>query len=207
MTGPTELYRRLRALWADERIKALTGLAGPIVMGTINMAATCLRFSWLTFNYGLFSYAVALCRWLLTRLDRRGAGKALYGAGALSFAGLLIPMTVAMVRTILERSAPNYPFFWMIYLYAAYGTAKFVMAVRARRVARTRGSVFEGLMSWLSLICAAYTVQMMEFCLIATFDEGGSQSMVVMQYLTHGAILIFTVGVIAHLAIKYYKKD
>ena len=59
--------------------------------------------------------------------------------------------------------------------------------------------------SWKSLVTACYTIQMMEFALIATFDEGKSSSMVLMQYLTHGAILIFTVYVIILMIIKYLR--
>ena len=201
-----QLYHRVKPYIQDERIRNLAGFIGPIAMGTVNMIVTILHFSWLTFNYGLFSYVIAACKALLQRLDRRGARRGLYLAGAASFLVLLIPMTVAMVKTILEKGAPQYPFYWMIYLYALYGTVKFALAVRGRHIARVRGSICQGVIAWLQLICAAYTVQMMEFALIATFDTGENNSMYIMQFLTHGAIILFTVGVIVHLTIKWARR-
>ena len=93
----------------------------------------------------------------------------------------------------------------MIYIYATYGTVKFIMAIRARHRTGKSGDVFAGVMSWISLVAAAYTIQMMEFALIATFDTGGSRSMFIMQFLTHGAILIFTVFVIIYMFVRLVK--
>ena len=176
-------------------------LAGPLFMGTVHLVSTLEQFSWLTKSYCLFCYLLVLIRVLMTCLDRGENKGRLYFAGALSLCVLIVPMTVAMVKTITEREAPVYVFYWMIYLYATYGTVKFVLAVRARHMARKSGDVCRGVLSWISLVAAAYTIQMMEFALIATFDKGRSDSMIRMQFFTHGTIILFTVFVITYFIV------
>lgn len=146
-----------------------------------------------------------LIRLLLTYMDTKLVKRRLFLVGAVSLAVLVIPMTVAMVKTIREKDAPVYFFFWMIYLYATYGTVKFIMAIRTRHKARKNGDVCNGVLSWITLVSALYTMQMMEFALIATFDTSRSRSMMIMQYLTHGAILIFTLFIIVHLITAFIK--
>ena len=194
---------RIIELYRDHHIDFYAVTAGPFIMGTIHLVTTILHFSWLILNYCLFCYIFLLIRALLTYLDKAHRKDKLTLAGAVSLIVLMIPMTVAMVKTIREKDAPAYVFFWMIYLYATYGTVKFILAIRGRRRARISGDAFAGVMSWMSLVSAAYTLQMMEFALIATFDTGMSHSMLLMQYFTHGAILIFTIFVIVHLLSKY----
>lgn len=196
---------RIKATYRERHIDFYASIAGPLAMGTVHLVATVMRFSWLTFNYCLFSYLLVLIKVLLTYMDRSTQKRRLFLAGAVSLAILMIPMTVAMVKTIMEKDAPVYVFYWMIYLYATYGTVKFVMAIIARHKARKNGDVCEGVLSWISLVSAVYTIQMMEFALIATFDTDKSDSMVIMQFLTHGAILFFTVFIIIYLTAAFIK--
>ena len=196
---------RIQKYYRDKHIDFYASIAGPLIMGTVHLVATIKQFSWLTFNYCLFFYIYMAIKIFMSHLDKTGKKNNLFLVGAISLVVLIIPMTVAMVGTILERDAPVYIFYWMIYLYATYGTVKFIMAIRARHRARKSGDVFAGVMSWISLVTAAYTIQMMEFALIATFDTGGSHSMFVMQFLTHGAILIFTFFVIVHMFVGFVK--
>ncbi len=52
-------------------------------------------------------------------------------------------------------------------------------------------------LSFLSLIGALYTIQMMEFSLIKTFSESGNDgSMYLMQLFTQSAIFLFSLFVI-----------
>ena len=190
--------QRMKTIYHDKRL----GFYAPLFMGTVNLVATLVSFSWLTLNYCLYSYILVLVKVFLEWLNQRTGRKELCFAGALSLAVLLIPMTVAMVKTIREKAPPSYPFFWLIYLYATYGTVKFVLAIRARRQARKSGDACKGVTSWISLVTAAYTIQMMEFALIATFDTEHSSDMILMQYLTHGAILLFTLFVIVLLLVS-----
>ena len=200
------MINKLRNIYSRYHINFYASIAGSLIMGTVNLVTTVMHFSWLTLNYCLFSYLLVLTRVLLTFLGRKPGRRALYLAGAISLMVLMFPMTAAMVQTITERGAPSYPFYWMIYVYAAYGTGKFVFAVRSRHRARKSGNAARGVLSWISLVSAAYTLQMMEFALIATFDPEGSGAMVMMQFFTHGAILVFTAFVIVHLFMKYLRQ-
>ena len=196
---------RLKTIYREKNISFYVSIAGPLFMGTVHLISTVKQFSWLTFSYCLFSYFIVLIKVLLTYLDRDDNKRRLYLAGAMSLCVLAVPMTVAMVKTIMEKDAPVYFFYWMIYLYATYGTVKFVLAVRSRHKARKSGDVCGGVLSWISLVTAAYTIQMMEFALIATFDKNRSDVMTMMQFFTHCAIIIFTLFVIAHLLVKFIK--
>lgn len=195
----------IKAIYREKNISFYTSIAGPLFMGTVHLISTLMQFSWLTFNYCLFSYLLMLIKVLLAYLDRNDNKHRLYLAGALSLCVLAVPMTIAMVKTIMEKDAPVYFFYWMIYLYATYGTVKFVLAVRSRHKARKSGDVCGGILSWISLVAAAYTIQMMEFALIATFDKERSDAMTMMQFFTHGAVIIFTSFVIVYLFIIFVK--
>lgn len=186
-------------------IDLAASVAGPLIMGTAHLAATVSRFSWLTFNYCLFSYVLVAVRLILTAVSERRGERRTYLAGALSLFALSIPMTVAMVKTILEKGAPVYLFFWFIYAYAAFGTVKLVLAIRERYRAHRSGGALREVTSQISLVAAFYTLQMMEFALIATFDTDVSYSMLLMQYFTHGAIVLFTGCVIVRLMVKWAK--
>lgn len=200
-----KIIDKIKKLYYKKHIDFYVSISGHLAMGTVHLIETILDFSWLTFNYCLFFYILVFIKVLMTHLDKTTKKSTLYLAGALSLCVLLIPMTVAMVKTIMEKDAPVYFFYWIIYAYATYGTVKFVSAVRARHKARKNGDIWRDVLSWISLVTATYTLQMMEFALIATFDTEKSDSMVLMQYFTHGAILIFTIIVIIHLHMKYIK--
>ena len=192
----------IKTVYREKNISFYLSIAGSLFMGTVHLISTVKQFSWLTFNYCLFSYILVLIKVLLVYLDRSNNKRRLYLAGALALCVLVVPMTVAMVKTIIEKDALVYFFYWMIYLYATYGTVKFVLAVRSRHKAHKSGDACGGVLSWISLVTAAYTIQMMEFALIATFDKDRSDSMTMMQFFTHGAVIIFTVFVIVYLLVK-----
>ena len=48
---------------------------------------------------------------------------------------------------------------------------------------------------------------MMEFALIATFDRGRSGAMTMLQFFTHGAVIIFTVFVIVYLLLRFVRDN
>lgn len=194
---------RMKTIYREKNISFYASIAGPLAMGTVHLVSTLKQFSWLTFNYCLFSYLLMLIKVFLAYLDRGDNKRNLHLAGALSLCVLAVPMTVAMVKTIMEKDAPAYFFYWMIYLYATYGTVKFILAVRSRHKARKGGDICRSVLSWISLVTAAYTIQMMEFALIGTFDKERSGAMITMQFFTHGAIIIFTVFVIVFLLVKF----
>lgn len=199
--------KKIKNIYDEKNISLYTSLIGSVVMGTVHLVTLRAHFSALTLSCCLFFYLLALIRLGAVCLDRGKNKRILYLAGATSLCVLIIPMTEAIVRTIAERHAPKYIFSWMIYVYAVYGTLKFVFAVRSRHAARKSGDVCRGVLSWVSLVAAAYTLQMMEFALIETFDADHSDAMVYMQYFTHGAIIAFTVFVIVYLILRYKRSE
>lgn len=194
---------RLKSLYQNEVVAFILAIIGSFVMGTIHLVAAISEFSWLTINYCLFCYALVAIIAVLTRLNQSEEKHRLYIVGAVCLMILMIPMTVAMVKTILERETPVYFFDWLIYVYATYGTVKFVLAIRSLHLARKKATVYPIVTSWISVIDAAFTIQMMEFALISTFETERSSAMILMQYFTHGAIIIFSIFVIIHFFIQF----
>ena len=196
---------RIKSLFQNEVLAFILSIIGSFLMGTVHLVAAIVDFSWLMVNYCLFCYGLVAIIAVLTRFDQSDQKRQLYLVGAVCLMFLIIPMTVAMVKTIMERETPVFFFDWLIYAYAAYGTAKFVIAIRALHKSRKCEIAYPIVTSWISLIDASFTVQMMEFALIATFDPDRSHSMVLMQFFTHGAIIIFTIIVIVHFIVEYKK--
>lgn len=198
---------KIKSLYQNESVKFILSIIGSFFMGTLHLIASVIDFSWLTFNYCLFCYVLVAIFAILNRLDQGESKPRLYIVGAVCLMALAIPMTVAMVKTILERETPVYRFDWLIYGYAAYGTIKFVLAIRSLHILRKNKIIYPIVTSWISLIDAAFTIQMMEFALISTFETERSYAMVVMQYLTHGAIIIFTIFVTIHFIIEFKRSS
>lgn len=200
-----KIVDNIKSLYQNEVVSFILSIIGSFFMGTIHLIATISEFSWLSINYCLFCYALVAIIAVLTRLNQGEEKRRLYIVGAMCLMILMIPMTTAMVKTILERETPVYYFDWLIYVYATYGTVKIVWAIRSLHKARKSKTVYPIVTSWVSLIDAAFTIQMMEFALISTFDTEKSQSMIIMQFLTHGAIIIFTLITIIHLFFEFKK--
>ena len=195
-------FDRIKTFFQKEIVVFILNILASFFMGSLHLVATIINFSWLTFNYCLFCYVLVAIFAILSRLNQGERGNHLYLIGAICLTVLIVPMTVAMVKTILEREAPAYLFDWLIYGYATYGTIKFICAIRALHKSRKGKKDYEIVTSWISLIDAAFTIQMMEFALIATFEPERS-SMLLMQFITHGAVIIFTIFVIVHFIIKF----
>ncbi|MBR1867070.1 MAG: hypothetical protein IJ800_00610 [Clostridia bacterium] len=72
----------------------------------------------MTFSYCLFSYFPVPIKVLLAYLDRDYDKRRLYLIGALSLCILAVPITASTGKTIIEKEAPVYFSYRMIYLYA-----------------------------------------------------------------------------------------
>ena len=108
---------------------------------------------------------------------------------------VLTPMIVAFVLTILYKDAPHYFIDWFIYAYALYGTLKMIFAIKS--LVKKDKTDRQYVLSFIGLIGALYTIQMMEFSLIKTFSESENDgSMYLMQLFTQGAIFLFSLFVI-----------
>lgn len=180
-------------------------LLGPLAMGTIHLISTIIHFDWIVINYCIFSYLMALFnvwQWAIEKYKMKFNN---YLAGIISIIVVITPMMLSIVMTIMYKDAPQYLFYWFIYAYALYGTIKMVLAIR--KLCKKEKTSKEYITSYMGLISALYTIQMMEFRLIMFASDGPiDYSMFLMQLFSQGAIFIFSIYVII-LFIKKYLKE
>ena len=179
-------------------------LLGPLTMGTIHLAATIMRFDWIVVNYCIFSYLMALFKAWQWAIEKYHIKPNHYLAGAISTIIVLTPMMAAFVLTILYKDEPHYSIDWLIYAYALYGTLKMVFAIKS--LVKKDKTQRQYVLSYLGLLAALYTIQMMEFSLIKTFsDKSQENSMYLMQLFSQGAIFIFSIVIILLFFKKYIR--
>ena len=169
-------------------------ILGPFIMGTIHLVFVIIKFDWILVNYCIFSYLMMLFKVWQWAIEKYHLKPNSYIAGTISMILVLAPMMAAFVLTILYKDAPHYLFDWFIYAYATYGTLKMVFAIRG--IVKKDKTDKQFVLSFLNLVGALYTLQMMEFNLIMTFDEGTDNAMYLMQLFTQGAIFLFAIFVI-----------
>lgn len=199
------MIERIKEIWQKYELGFYASITGSLVMGTIHLISTCLNFSWLTFNYMLFCYLLLLGRVLIWAVAKKN-DKYLYLIGAFIILFLLVPLAVSLVRTIMEKDAPNYIFEWIIYGYATYGTYKLTYAI-IRLVKSKKINNEKNVLSWLSLISALYTLFMMEFALIKTFSEDAGEKMYILMLFTQGFIILATVAVLVLFIYRFIKNS
>lgn len=200
-----EKLKRLKEFYDAKNIGFYLSLFAPFAMGTIHLISVLIHFDYAALSYCLFSYLIVparLWQWAIEKRNFRPNG---YLAGILSVAILSVPMMTAFVLTILFKDAPIYLWDWLIYAYAFYGTVKMVMAVRKRIKARKGESVQDNVLSWIGLLSALYTIQMMEFRLIKFASSGEDHAMYLMQLFTQGAIFLFALFVIGYFLRRLLK--
>ena len=113
---------------------------------------------------------------------------------------VLAPMMAAFILTILYKDAPHYYIDWFIYAYALYGTLKMIFAIKS--LVKKDKTDRQYVLSFLGLIGALYTIQMMEFSLIMTFSNEADNAMYLMQLFTQGAIFLFSLFVVGLFVFK-----
>lgn len=184
-------------------------LLGPFIMGTIHLVFVIIKFDWILVNYCIFSYLMFLFKVWQWAIEKYHIKPSHYLAGTISMVIVLAPMMAAFVLTILFKDAPHYFIDWFIYAYALYGTVKMVFAIK--NIVKKDKTDRQYVLSFLGLIGALYTIQMMEFSLIKTFSESGNDgSMYLMQLFTQGAIFLFSlfvIGLFIYKAVISNKKN
>ena len=178
-------------------------ILGSLIMGTFHLIFVIIKFDWILVNYCIFSYLMMLFKVWQWAIDKYHLKPNSYIAGTISMILVLAPMMAAFILTILYKDAPHYLFDWFIYAYALYGTLKMVFAIRG--IVKKDKTDKQFVLSFLSLVGALYTLQMMEFNLIMTFDEGTDNAMYLMQLFTQGAIFLFAIFVIVLFIYKFIK--
>lgn len=178
---------------------------GSLIMGTFHLVLVIIEFDWIIINYCIFFYLLALSKvwqWLIEKYQLKPNS---FIAGVISLFLILGPMTAAFVMTIKYKDAPHYFFDWFIYAYALYGTLKMVFAIKG--IIKKDKTNTQYVLSFLSLIGALYTLQMMEFNLIMTFGSSGDEAMYIMQLSTQGLIFLFSLFVIGWFIFKIINKN
>lgn len=190
-----KLTKKIMDFYHSGNVTFYISLLGPLVMGTFHLIFVIIKFDWILINYCTFSYLMLLFKVWQWAIEKYHVKPNNYLAGAISMSIVLAPMMAAFVLTIMFKDAPHYFLDWFIYAYAFYGTIKMVFAIRG--LVKKNKTDRQYVLSFLGLIGALYTIQMMEFSLIKTFsDSEADRSMYLMQLFTQGAIFLFSLFVI-----------
>lgn len=188
------LVKKMIGIYHSGNIDFYCSLLGPLVMGTIHLIFIITKFDWILVNYCIFSYLILLFKVWQWAIEKYHIKPNHYVAGIASILVVLAPMMAAFILTILYKDAPHYFIDWFIYAYATYGTVKMVFAIK--NLVKKDKTDRQYVLSFLGLIGALYTIQMMEFSLIMTFGTKADNAMYLMQLFTQGAIFLFSLFVI-----------
>lgn len=188
------LFKRMINIYHSGNIAFYCSLFGPLTMGTIHLVFVLIKFDWILVNYCIFSFLMALFKVWQWSIEKFHIKPNNYLAGLISLLVVLAPMMAAFVLTIRYKDAPHYFLDWFIYAYALYGTIKMVLAIKG--LTKKNKTDRQYVLSFLGLIGALYTMQMMEFNLIMTFSDGSDNAMYLMQLFSQGFIFLITLFVI-----------
>lgn len=194
---------RLSQFARDKNLALLATLGGSLAMATLHFVGVALKFDWTTLNYGIFCLGMFGSKAALFFVAQSRKRRLAYLSSALCVTALTVPMIASILLTVLFRQAPVYPFEWIVYAYAFYGTVKTVLAVRGLVRTRKRPQTLAFILAMFNLVGAAYTVKMLEWRLINFAGGSGSESMMTLQMFTQGAVFALTVAVAAILFVKY----
>ena len=190
-----KIINRIRDFYNRGDAAFYLSLLGPFIMGTIHLVFVLIRFDWILVNYCIFSYLMFLSKVWQWAIEKYHIKPSHYLAAVISLSIVFAPMMAAIVLTILYKDSPHYFIDWFIYAYALYGTLKMIFAIK--NLVKKDKTDRQYVLSFLGLIGALYTIQMMEFSLIKTFSESGNDgAMYLIQLLTQGAIFLFSLFVI-----------
>lgn len=196
----------LKEFYQKHNINFYLSLLGPLIMGTIHLISMLIHYDYIVLNYAIFCCLILLIKVWQWAIERFNLKLNPYIAGIISVILILAPMMASIILTILYRNAIHYPFDWFIYAYALYGTVKMTMAIikLAKRCKKTKRTI---VISWIGIISASYTIQMMEFQLITTFNENGIDDVMhTMMKFTQGVIFILSLFVLGLFIKKYIEE-
>jgi hypothetical protein len=202
-----KIFNKIKTFYNKGDVAFYISLIGPFIMGTIHLVFVIIKFDWILINYCVFSYLMLIFKILQWAIEKRHLKISHYTAGVISMFLILAPMMAAFVLTILFKDVPHYFNDWFIYGYALYGTIKIIFA--SKGLAKKNKTDKQYVLSFLSLIGALYTMQMMEFNLIMTFGSESDNAMFLIQLFTQGGIfifLLFVIGLFIHKR-KVQKKE
>lgn len=197
-----KIINRIKDFYSRGDIAFYVSLLGPFIMGTIHLIFVIIRFDLILVDYCIFSYLMFLFKVWQWAIEKYHIKPSHYLAGVISMLVVLATMMAAFVLTILYKDSPHYFIDYFIYAYALYGTLKMIFAIKS--LVKKDKTDRQYVLSFLGLIGALYTIQMMEFSLIMTFSTETNNVMYLMQLFTQGAIFIFSIFVIGLLIYKAF---
>jgi hypothetical protein len=196
-----KIIKKINEIYHYRDNQLYCSLFGPLLMGTIHLISTIIHFDWIVINYCIFFYLMVLFKVFQWAIEKYNLRFNIILVGIISIVIILAPMMASFILTIMFKDSPHYIFEWIIYAYATYATIKMVFAVR--NLLKKEKTNREYVNSYLGLLSALYTIQMLEFNLIMfASNENVDNSMYLMQLFSQGAIFIFSIFVI----IKFIKK-
>ena len=193
------IINKIKDFYSHGDVAFYVSLLGPLTMGTIHLVFAIIQFDWIVTNYCIFYSLMVLSKVWQWAIEKYNLKPNAYIAGTISISMILAPMMAAFVLTILYKDAPRYFWDWLVYAYASYGTLKMIFAIRSLTKKNRTDKQF--VLSFLGLLGALYTMQMMEFSLITTFSEP-NYAMYLMQLFTQGAIFLFSLFVVGLFVFK-----
>jgi len=191
----------LKEIYNKYDLKFYMSLLGPLGMVIIHLISIIFYFDWIIFNYLIFSLLMLLFKSWIELNEKYNMKINPLIIGSISLLLILGPMMTSFIMTIMYKDTIKYIFFWVIYAYATYGTMKMTLAIiNLLKKNKNKKAFVE---SFLGLVGALYTIQMMEFALIYSFKEDGDNNIIYVMWITQAVIFIVTVLIIILFIIKY----
>ncbi len=196
------MINKIKEIWQKYDLAFYGYVAGSFLMGTFHLIMICISFSWLVFNYMLFCYIMMLIRLIVWFVDKKIGAKNNYIIGAVSLTIILIPLTVSLVRTIMDKEYSPFFFEWFIYAYALFAFTKLISGIVKLVKAHSNGDS-DIVLCWFTIVDALFTMFMLEFTMIRTFSDPSDGSIFIIEYLFQGFIIAFT-AFISGMFLKRY---
>ena len=196
-------YIKLKRIYQTKKLNYWLSILGSLIIGTMSIINTLMSFSSFTLYYAIFAFSLAIIKLISMFLKKVNMGNGILLYGSISLIFLSFPLVLSLIETILYKDKVEYIFFWIIYAYALYGTIKFVNAIIGLNKNKKLKNNYLKINSYFAFIGALYTIQMMEFSLIATFGEG--EDLFILQMFTLGTIFAICILLSVKMFVEYVK--
>ena len=191
----------LKEIYNKYDLKFYMSLLGPLGMVIIHLISIIFYFDWIIFNYLIFSLLMLLFKSWIELNEKYNMKINPLIIGSISLLLILGPMMTSFIMTIMYKDTIKYIFFWVIYAYATYGTIKMTLAIINLFKKNKNNKAF--VESFVGLVGALYTIQMMEFALIYSFKEDGDNNIIYVMWITQAVIFIVAMLIIILFIIRY----
>ncbi len=198
------MISKIKNIWEKYNLGFYGYVLGSFIMGTIHLIMICMSFSWLVFNYMLFCYIMMAIRLVIWYADKKSETKKTYLIGAISLFIILIPLTVSLIKTILDREYKPFIFEWLIYAYALFAFTKLIVGIVKLVKARDTGDSIV-ILCWFNIVDALFTMFMLEFTMIRAFNEVGDNSLLIIEYVFQAFIIALTVFITIMFFVRHLR--